>query len=87
MTRKSGWRKRQIMNSRDISNLQFLMNASNEEFEQWCLRATPDDYDYALSLFKAKRAIDMMHQLEKPVNDISDAKSLLYKFTLKGNDA
>ena len=55
------------------------MNASNEEFEQWCLRATPDDYDYALSLFKAKRAIDMMHQLEKPVNDISDAKDILKK--------
>jgi hypothetical protein len=48
------------------------------------LRATPDDYDYALSLFKAKRAIDMMHQLEKPVNDISDAKDILKKYTLKG---
>jgi hypothetical protein len=82
--KKSGWRKKQIMNNRDINNLQFLMNASNEEFEQWCLRATPDDYDYALSLFKAKRAIDMMHQLEKPVNDISDAKDILKKYTLKG---
>jgi hypothetical protein len=60
------------------------MNASNEEFEQWCLRATPDDYDYALSLFKAKNAIDMMHQLEKPVNDISDAKDVLKKYMLKG---
>ena len=72
------------MNNRDINNLQFLMNASNEEFEQWCLRATPDDYDYALSLFKAKNAIDMMHQLEKPVNDISDAKDVLKKYMLKG---
>ena len=60
------------------------MNASNEEFEQWCLRATPDDYDYALSLFKAKNAIDMIHQLEKPVNDISDAKDVLKKYMLKG---
>jgi hypothetical protein len=82
--KKSGWRKRQIMNNRDINNLQFLMNASNEEFEQWCLRATPDDYDYALSLFKAKNAIDMMHQLEKPVTDISDAKDLLKQYMLKG---
>ncbi len=72
------------MNNRDLNNLQFLMNASNEEFEQWCLRATPDDYDYALSLFKAKNAIDMIHQLEKPVNDISDAKDILKKYTLKG---
>ena len=70
------------MNSRDISNLQFLMNASNEEFEQWCLRATPDDYDYALSLFKAKNAIDMMHQLEKPVTDVSDAKDILKQYML-----
>ncbi len=60
------------------------MRVSDEEFEQWCLRATPDDYDYALSLFKAKNAIDMMHQLEKPVNDISDAKDVLKKYMLKG---
>ena len=73
------------MSRRDLNNLQFLMRASDEEFEQWCLRATPDDYDYALSLFKAKRAIDMMHQLEQPVNDLEDAKSLLHKFTLKGH--
>ena len=72
------------MNNRDLNNLQFLMRVSDEEFEQWCLRATPDDYDYALSLFKAKRAIDMMHQLETPVNDISDAKDILKKYTLKG---
>jgi hypothetical protein len=82
--KKSGWRKKQIMNNRDINNLQFLMRVSDEEFEQWCLRATPDDYDYALSLFKAKNAIDMMHQLEKPVNDISDAKDVLKKYMLKG---
>jgi hypothetical protein len=82
--KKSGWRKKQIMNNRDINNLQFLMRVSDEEFEQWCLRATPDDYDYALSLFKAKNAIDMIHQLEKPVNDISDAKDILKKYTLKG---
>ena len=60
------------------------MRVSDEEFEQWCLRATPDDYDYALSLFKAKNAIDMIHQLEKPVNDISDAKDVLKKYMLKG---
>ena len=82
--KKSGWRKKQIMNNRDLNNLQFLMRVSDEEFDQWCLRATPDDYDYALSLFKAKNAIDMMHQLEKPVNDISDAKDILKKYTLKG---
>jgi len=82
--KKSGWRKKQIMNNRDINNLQFLMRVSDEEFEQWCLRATPDDYDYALSLFKAKNAIDMIHQLEKPINDISEAKDILKKYTLKG---
>ena len=82
--KKSGWRKKQIMNNRDINNLQVLMRVSDEEFDQWCLRATPDDYEYALSLFKAKNAIDMMHQLEKPVNDISDAKDILKKYTLKG---
>jgi len=60
------------------------MRVSDEEFEQWCLRATPDDYDYALSLFKAKNAIDMIHQLEKPINDISEAKDILKKYTLKG---
>jgi hypothetical protein len=38
------------MNNRDLDNLQFLMRASDEEFEQWCWRATADDYDYALSL-------------------------------------
>jgi hypothetical protein len=82
--KKSGWRKKQIMNNRDINNLQFLMRVSDEEFDQWCLRATPDDYEYALSLFKAKNAIDMIHQLEKPVNDISDAKDVLKKYMLKG---
>ena len=72
------------MNNRDINNLQFLMRVSDEEFDQWCLRATPDDYEYALSLFKAKNAIDMMHQLETPVKDISEAKDVLKKYMLKG---
>ena len=81
--KRSGWRKRQIMNNRDLNNLEFLIRASEEEFEQWCQRATPDDYDYALGLFKAKRAYDLMNQLDKPIFDLTDAKSVINKFTLK----
>jgi hypothetical protein len=47
------------------------------------MRATPDDYDYALGLFKAKRAYDLMNQLDNPIFDLSDAKSVINKFTLK----
>ena len=65
------------------NNLEFLIRASEEEFEQWCQRATPDDYDYALGLFKAKRAYDLMNQLDKPIFDLTDAKSVINKFTLK----
>lgn len=53
------------MNQHDRDNLNFLMNCSQDKFDEWMDNATPDDVDYALELFqKAKsETILLQHEL------------------------
>ena len=72
------------MNSRDLNNLTFLMACTEEQFEKWCKTASTDDFVYALELFAQMRKEKLNNQLDEPIHDLSDAKSVLHKFTLKG---
>lgn len=72
------------MNSRDLNNLTFLMTCTEDQFEKWCKTASTDDFVYALELFAQMRKEKLNNQLDEPIHDLSDAKSVLHKFTLKG---
>ncbi len=68
------------MNQHDRDNLNFLMNCSQDKFDEWMDNATPDDVDYALELFqKAKsETILLQHELLDNVEmDLAEANELI----------
>lgn len=70
------------MTQYDLNNYNFLLYASKEQFDNWCNHASPDDFDYALGLFKAKRMYEYTDKNDIVNLDLS--KGILKQFTLKG---
>ena len=52
------------MNSRDRANLDFLMNTSAKDFDEWMNNASNDDIDYAMELIKRSKVELMVQQIE-----------------------
>jgi hypothetical protein len=77
------------MNSRDKANLQFLMSASNREFDEWLASASSDDVDYALELIRKNKAEKILEQIELEEvmyscdDDMTEANEILSRFKLK----
>lgn len=76
------------MNDFDRENVNFLLNASKEDMEDWYLHATEDDYTYALEIIRAARTELEMQELELidgeiEYDDLIEARSVLSKFALK----
>lgn len=74
------------MNKQDQSNLNFIMSLSEEEYDMW-LQTISDDYaEYAFRLFEMARSELTLKKVEvtDDIVDLSNAKNLLGKFTLKG---
>jgi hypothetical protein len=67
------------MNDWDRDNLHFILNTTDESFEEWLDQADNDDVDYALSLIRTAKAelITQEHELLDEVNDMSDANLLI----------
>jgi predicted nuclease of restriction endonuclease-like RecB superfamily len=74
------------MNKQDQSNLNFIMSLSEEEYDMW-LQTISDEYaEYAFQLFEMARAELALKRVEvtDDIRDLSKAKNILGKFTLKG---
>lgn len=75
------------MNDWDRDNLNFLLNASKDDMEDWWQHATQEDIEYASKLFQIARneiemqLIDLLHLTE--VEDFTEANAVLAKFRLK----
>lgn len=52
------------MNSRDRTNLDFLLNIPAEEFHDWLDAASDDDVDYALELIRKSKAEKILECIE-----------------------
>jgi len=74
------------MNDWDKNNIQFILSLDEEGFEDWYATLDTDDMDYALELLKqARTEVNMqLVSLHDDIEDVSDASSVLKKFTLKG---
>ena len=74
------------MNDWDKNNLMFIMKLSNKELTDWFLESSEDDRIYAEELLaEAHLEIDIkLLELYDNAEDITEAKSLLNQFTLKG---
>lgn len=67
------------MNDWDRDNLHFILNTTDESFEEWLDQADNDDVDYALSLIRTAKAelLTQEHELLDEVNDMSEANMLI----------
>ena len=52
------------MNSRDRTNLDFLLNIPAEEFDDWLDKASDDDVDYALEIIRKSKAEMILETIE-----------------------
>jgi hypothetical protein len=74
------------MNDWDKNNLDFIMSLSSKEFDAWYECLDDDDIKYAMELLAQARAevADHLTSLKEEVVDLSQAKKVLCKYTLKG---
>jgi hypothetical protein len=74
------------MNPYDLNNLSYIMSLNNEQFDEWMLSISDDDVNYAIEIIQARRAelIEKEHDLIEDMLDVTEAQSILSKFTLKG---
>lgn len=72
------------MNPYDLNNLSYIMSLNNEQFDEWMLTVSDDDINYAIELIQARRAelIEQEHQLLEDVVDVTQAQTILKKYTL-----
>ena len=75
----------EIMNARDRENLFFLLNVSQETFDEWANDVDIEDIEYALNLVREakleiiERAIDKIDE----VGDVTEAKYILERIKNK----
>lgn len=74
------------MNSRDRTNLDFLMNIPAEEFEAWLDQASSDDVDYALEIIRKSKAETLLQMIELEEvmysyedDDMAEAKQVIQR--------
>ena len=74
------------MNAWDKNNLMFIMKLSNKELIEWFMESSEDDRLYAEELLaRAHLELDIKDlEFSDMVEDLSEAKSVLKQFTLKG---
>lgn len=77
------------MNDWDKNNLQFILSLDETQFDEWYSSISDDDAEYAMELLKQARSIVSVQLAElydeKAEEDLSDAKNVLGRFTLKGS--
>jgi len=75
------------MNDWDKNNLNFILSLNEQEFTDWYECLDDDDIEYAMEILKQARIEIAMQvaSLHDDIEDVSDAKTVLKQFTLKGN--
>jgi hypothetical protein len=77
------------MDKWDRDNLDFLLNASDEDFQQFLLDSSDDDIQYAIELIQTRKA-EALVEIEQVKDlmftehevDLSDARAVLARFRL-----
>jgi hypothetical protein len=67
------------MNEWDRDNLDFIMNISEEGFDEWLDQADNDDIDYALGLIRMAKSELLVEELSimDDIEDTAVAKAIL----------
>lgn len=74
------------MNPHDLNNVRYIMSLNDDQFSEWADGLTDDDLEYAMEILRAARSENVRQELElmDEVEDFTEAKNVLAKFTLKG---
>lgn len=77
------------MNDWDRDNLHFILNTTDESFEEWLDQADNDDIDYALSLIRTAKAelLTQEHELLDEINDTTEADLLIDRIRNVGKNS
>jgi hypothetical protein len=77
------------MNDWDRDNLHFILNTSDESFEDWLIQADNDDIDYALSLIRTAKAelLTQEHELLDDISDTAEANLLIERIRNVGKNS
>lgn len=77
------------MNDWDRDNLHFILNTTDESFEEWLDQADNDDIDYALELIRTAKAelLVQEHELLDGVDDMAEANLLIDRIRNVGKDS
>lgn len=67
------------MNEWDRDNLEFIMNSTNESFEEWLDQADNEDIAYALDLIRMAKAELMVQEMEytDDISNFNEASKLI----------
>jgi hypothetical protein len=67
------------MNEWDKDNLEFIMNTTDESFDEWLDQADNDDIAYALELIRMAKAELMVQEMEftDEISNFSEANQLI----------
>jgi hypothetical protein len=67
------------MNEWDRDNLEFIMNTTEESFDEWLDQADNDDIAYALELIRMAKAELMVQEMEftDEISNFSEASQLI----------
>lgn len=67
------------MNEWDRDNLDFIMNSTNESFDEWLDQADNDDIEYALELIRMAKAELMVQEMEftDEISNFNEASQLI----------
>jgi len=77
------------MNNWDRDNLHFILNTTDESFEEWLDQADNGDVDYALSLIRMAKAelLTQEHELLDDVTDTAEANLLIDRIRNVGKNS
>lgn len=69
------------MNEWDRDNLEFIMNTSSKEFDEWLIQASDDDVNYALELIRMAKAELIVQEMEftDGVSNFNEANKLIQR--------
>lgn len=67
------------MNEWDKDNLEFIMNTTDESFDEWLDQADNDDIAYALELIRMAKAELMIQEMEftDDISNFAEASQLI----------
>ena len=67
------------MNEWDRDNLNFIMNITDEGFDEWLDQADNDDIDYALKLIRMAKAELLLQEMEftDEISNFAEASQLI----------